>query len=229
MTEHSLTSGRALKAERALTALYKVRYIHPKTGVVLESCGTDERRPNDPTKLKHGQMQFLYNNEWLSRSEIPEEREFRRAKESTLEFFLHKIKGSMRDTNLRWKKKNRVILGENEFENIWGCCVRVRAHFNEQVKRYGYRCPITHIDFTTIRKQEMIKHERKKIVSNISADRLLDYINYTKQNVLFTSLGWNLAKQNYSLEDIEKLFPGEYTERYKKIMFERFPNNKDYK
>ena len=66
-------------------------------------------------------------------------------------------------------------------------------------------------------------HQRH-IVSNISADRLLDPINYTKQNVLFTSVGWNLARQNFYLKDIKKLFPGEFAERYEKIVRERFPN-----
>ena len=131
----------------------------------------------------------------------------------------------MRDINKSWKKQSRIIVGENEFEDIRNCCAKVSAHFDKQVERYGYKCPITHIEFTTIRKNEMIKHEKKKIVSNISADRLFDYINYTKQNVLFTSLGWNLAKQNYSLEDMEKLFPGEFIERYKKIVLERFPKH----
>ena len=227
MTQHSLTSRRALNAKRPITALYKVRYVHPKTGVVLENSFTDKRRPKDKAKWVMGRMQFLYDNEWVFREEIPEEREYRRVYESTREFFMHKLKRSMRDINKSWKEQSRVIVGENEFEDIKDCCDKVRAHFDKQVERYGYKCPITHIEFTTIRKNEIIKHEKKKIVSNISPDRLFDYINYTKQNVLFTSLGWNLAKQNYSLKDMEKLFPGEFIERYKKIVMERFPNNKD--
>ena len=227
MTQHSLTSRRALNAKRPITALYKVRYVHPKTWVVLENSFTDKRRPKDKTKWVQGHMQFLYDNKWVFREEIPEEREYRRVYESTREFFMHKLKRSMRDINKIWKKQSRSIVGENEFEDIRDCCAKVSAHFDKQVERYGYKCPITHIEFTTIRKNEMIKHEKKKIVSNISADRLFDYINYTKQNVLFTSLGWNLAKQNYSLGDMEKLFPGEFIERYKKIVMERFPNNKD--
>ena len=39
---------------------------------------------------------------------------------------------------------------------------------------------------------------------------------------------WNLARSNFSLEDIEKLFPGEYIDRYKKIVTKRFPNSKGY-
>ena len=40
--------------------------------------------------------------------------------------------------------------------------------------------------------------------------------------MLFTSVGWNVARQNFSLEDIKKLFPSEFAERYEKIVKERF-------
>ena len=68
------------------------------------------------------------------------------------------------------------------------------------------------------------KWHQRRIISNISADRLLDLMNYTQQNVLFTSVGWNLARQNFYLKDIKKLFPGEFAGRYEKIVRERFPN-----
>ena len=223
MTQHSLTSRRALNAKRPITALYKVRYVHPKTGVVLENSFTDKRRPKDKTIWVQGHMQFLYDNEWVFREEIPEEREYRRVYESTREFFMRKLKRSMRDINKIWKKQSRGIVGENEFEDIKDCCDKVRAHFDKQVERYGYKCPITHIEFTTIRKMEKTLYQRR-IISNISADRLLDPINYTQQNVLFTSVGWNLARQNFYLKDIKKLFSVEFAGRYEEIVRERFPN-----
>ena len=137
-----------------------------------------------------------------------------------------KFKQSMKSVNKRWRKKGRKPLGVNEFEDKWNCADKVIEQFNKQVEKYGYKCPITHIDFTTIRKQER-NRRTKQIISNISADRLVDHINYTRQNVLFTSVGWNIARQNFSLEDMEKLFPAEFAERYKKIVIERFPNTKD--
>ena len=178
-------------------------------------------------KKKQGRQQFFFNNEWVYKEKLPEERESRRLRESTLSFFMRKIKEAMRNTNRCWKEDNREVLGVNEFEDKWNCADKLRVHFDEQVKKYGYMCPVTHIAFTTIRRQER-KRTHEKIITNVSADRLFDNINYTKQNVLFTSLGWNLARLNFSLEDIEKLFPGEYIERYKKIVLERFPNSKGF-
>ena len=126
------------------------------------------------------------------------------------------------------QRQNRKLLGVNEFDEGWNCSDKISAHFQNQVEKYGYKCPITHIDFTTIRKNGRLGSGKEKIISNISADRLFDHINYTKQNVLFTSLGWNIARMNFSLEDIRQLFPIEFGERYKKIVRERFPNSKGY-
>ena len=202
--------------------LYPIRYVHPKTGIVCSKSHYLEGG-----RRKTGRAQFFINNEWVYKEKIPEERESRRLRESTLSFFMRKVKEAMKTTNKNWKKENREVLGVNEFEDKWNCANKLRVHFDEQVKKYGYMCPITHINFTTVRRQER-KRTHKRIITNVSADRLFDHINYTKQNVLFTSLGWNLARLNFSLEDIEKLFPGEYIERYKKIVLERFPNSKDY-
>ena len=211
-----------ITGKERLCDLYPVRYINRKTGDICSKSFYFESG-----KRKTGRSQFFFNNEWVYKEKIPVERESRRLKESTLHFFMRKIKEAMRNSNRCWKKENRELLGVNEFEDKWNCADKLQVHFDKQVKKYGYMCPITHIAFTTIRKQEIIRtHE--KIITNISADRLFDNINYTKQNVLFTSLGWNLARLNFSLEDIEKLFPGEYIERYKKIVLERFPNSKGF-
>ena len=204
-----------------ISLLYKIRYVHIKTALVLNASTYLE----NGKKIK-GRAQYLYNSQWVYKEELPVERQHRSARESSLKFFMSKIKESMRTANKRWKKQGRKPLGVNEFEDKWNCADKVTEHFSKQVEKYGYKCPITHIDFTTIRKQER-KHRTRHIISNISADRLVDHINYTKQNVLFTSVGWNIARQNFSLEDMEKLFPSEFAERYKKIMIERFPNTKD--
>ena len=201
-----------------LASLYKVRYVHPETGLVLEGC----QYPEGGGK-KLGNAQYLYNSGWVDKQEIPEFREDLRVKQSTLEFFMKKLKENMKTTNNYWKNQGRKILGVNEFDEKRNCTDKLRAQFNKQVERYGYKCPITHIEFTTIRKMEKTLYQRR-IISNISADRLLDLMNYTKQNVLFTSVGWNLARQNFYLKDIKKLFSVEFAGRYEKIVRERFPN-----
>ena len=206
------------------SSLYKIRYVHLKTGLVLKRSSYF-----DGEKNKRGRAQYFYNNEWVFEDVIPEGRERRRLRESTVEFFMRKLKTHIKGTNKYWKSQNRKILGVNEFEDRWNCCDKISAHFHKQVEKYGYKCPITHIDFTTIRKNGRLGPGKERIISNISPDRLFDHINYTKQNVLFTSQGWNVARMNFSLEDIGQLFPTEFGERYKKIVRERFPDNPDYK
>ena len=201
-----------------LASLYKVRYVHPETGLVLEGCYYLKGG-----KKRIGHARYLYNSGWVEKKDISEYREHLRVKESSLEFFMSKLKEHMRSANKTWKNQGRKILGVNEFEDKWNCTDKIRAQFNKQVERYGYKCPITHIEFTTIRKMEKNRHQRN-IISNISADRLLDPINYTQQNVLFTSVGWNLARQNFYLKDIKKLFSVEFAGRYEEIVRERFPN-----
>ena len=100
----------------------------------------------------------------------------------------------------------KFLIGDNEFQDKWNCHDKIRAHFNEQVERYGYRCPITDLEFTTIRNHNTqydgIRREVKIIITNMSADRILNHIHYTKQNVLFTSAGWNMARGELSLKDM---------------------------
>jgi hypothetical protein len=37
-------------------------------------------------------------------------------------------------------------------------------------------------------------------------------------------VGWNLARQNFYLKDLKKLFSVEFAGRYEEIVRERFPN-----
>jgi len=223
MIQTSLFSELELKKEQPfklpkLASLYKIRYANLKTGVILKGSFYLEGE-----KRIMGRAQYLYNGEWVHKELLPVERQRRRLRESSLKFFMRKLKQSMKSSNKVWKKKGRELLGVNEFEDKWDCADKIKEQFNKQVERYGYKCPVTRIEFTTIRKQEK-KHRTThyQIITNISADRLFDHINYTKQNVLFTSVGWNVARQNFSLEDIKKLFPSEFAERYEKIVKERF-------
>ena len=213
--------NRGSPGRRHFSLFYKTRYIHPKTGEVLKGSAY-----LDGKKRKTGRTEYFYNNKWVKPIDVPENRERRRIRESTLNFFMSRFKMSMVYTNKKWIKRNREIIGVNEFTDKWNCCDKIRAHFDEQVAKYGYKCPITHIDFTTIKKNKKIEKFEgvPRIISNISIDRLLNHINYTKKNVLFTSQGWNVARLNFSLPEIEQLFPVEFVDRYKKILIERFPD-----
>ena len=126
------------------------------------------------------------------------------------------------------EKKGRYLQGENEFiDNRRGRCDKLMAHFDKQVDRYGNKCPITHIPFTMdIFFQRFDVNNRIKTFSNVSPDRIFNYIDYTEQNLIFTSQLWNLKKGESSMYELELALNPEWIERYKAIVIERFPDQK---
>ena len=63
-----------------------------------------------------------------------------------------------------------------------------------------------------------------KTFSNISPDRIFNHIDYTEQNLIFTSQLWNLTKQERPISEIMLVIRPEVLERYKAIVEERFPD-----
>ena len=199
---------------------YEIRYRKQDSGVILNAA-----RYLKDGKICFGIPEYKVNGEWVGRADVPERRKFLSNMHSSKKGFLMYIKRKTVEKDLEWKKKGRYITGENEFEEKKrGSYDKVQAHFDEQVERYGYQCPITLVPFTTIRKMRKGMSGREKILSNISPDRFFSHIHYTKQNTLFTSAGWNLKKGASGLEEIKFFFKKEFAERYKKILFERFPD-----
>ena len=94
-----------------ISLLYKIRYVHIKTALVLNASTYLE----NGKKIK-GRAQYLYNSEWVYKDELPVERQNRSARESSLKFFMLKFKQSMKSVNKRWRIKGRKPLGVNEFE-----------------------------------------------------------------------------------------------------------------
>ena len=187
-----------------------------------KSWGYEIRYPKGKDK------QYKVNGVWTSRSYIPERRAYDQQRGNSLEGFMWLAKSHMAERNKNWLKRGRNSLGENEFLEK-KTINKLMSHYNEQVERYGDVCPITLIKFTTIRThrrqgERAISGEKKYIFSNISIDRIFDHINYTKQNTLFTSSGWNLAKGIITLDQFKYLFKDEVIKRYKKILMERFPD-----
>tara|TARA_R110000824_G_scaffold108739_1_gene256058 strand:+ start:42 stop:725 length:684 start_codon:yes stop_codon:yes gene_type:complete len=203
---------------------YMTRYVHPKTGAVLKKSTYIKNE-----KKTRGLLMYFINNEWVKEEDVPERREWRKKRQSSLEGFLLYFKGTMAEKE---KLRGRFLIGDNEFVDKKNCYDKVLAHFNEQVERYGYRCPITDVEFTTIRNHRShydgIRREIKPITTNISADRLLNHIHYTKQNVLFTSAGWNNARGELSLAHMRFFLNKNHVERYEEILRERFPNIQGY-
>ena len=202
-----------------LAKIYKIQYVHPETGEVLKSSRYLEKGVN-----KSARRRYLVNGEWLFLRDVPEKREWIKENSSSLRGFFMDIKKKMKEKT-RLMAKGRDLIGENEFEDKFNCYDKLQAHYDEQVERYGPICPITHMEFTFERNNEQTGTGNGLLnVTNLSGDRLLNEQNYTKQNTLFTSVGWNLARRNFSLKDMSLLMREDYFKRYCKILVERFPD-----
>ena len=182
-----------------------------------------------PTK---GDPEYRVNGVWTKRNKVPERREYERKLGNSLGRFISKAKHKMGGRNKKWTRQNKVLLGENEFLEK-GTSSKLMNHYKKQIERYGKVCPITLIKFTTSRpfdfKEDKIHAMEKHILfSNLTTDRILNNINYTKQNTLFTAAGWNVARGELPLAEFKYLFKDEIIERYKKIFIERFPDQ-EYK
>ena len=68
-------------------------------------------------------------------------------------------------------------------------------HWLEQKSRYGMKCPATGVEMTTIR-GESKPGEHKRIMTNISSDRILSTGDYSPENLIFTTWKYNNAKNN---------------------------------
>jgi len=85
-------------------------------------------------------------------------------------------------------------------------------HWLEQKSRYGMKCPATGIEMTT----NAVSNEKGKFRrcdTNISKDRILSFMGYSRQNLIFTSWKYNRAKGDIT-PDMAKAFLDIVYERY---------------
>jgi hypothetical protein len=68
-------------------------------------------------------------------------------------------------------------------------------HWLEQKSRYGMKCPATGVEMTIIRGASK-PGEHKRIMTNISTDRILSTGGYSPENLIFTTWEYNMAKNN---------------------------------
>ena len=200
---------------------YKTRYKNPLTGLYSENS---RYMKDGVSRTMHAQ--YFINNEWIPGHLAPKSRQMLSKYTSSKKgYFLH-MKKAIKARSKRMKEKNRELFGENEFIES-ETCNQLMRHFDEQVEKYGNRCPITHLEFTMIRPHKKRDINNIEIYSsNISPDRIFSKIDYTKQNLIFTSGLWNRARGDRSLEELEIIFKEEIVERFKKILIEKFPDQK---
>tara|TARA_Y100000356_G_C11157762_1_gene234215 strand:+ start:44 stop:661 length:618 start_codon:yes stop_codon:yes gene_type:complete len=100
----------------------------------------------------------------------------------------------------------------------------LQKHWHEQREKMGSRCPITRQPLTMIMQKQ---GTGTQLYTNLSPDRLFSSITYTKQNVLFTSAGWNLSKSRFKFYELPVYCGNQLAQRVFKILHERFPGGTD--
>ena len=201
---------------------YERRYLHPETREVLDRSHFLKKGVNTI-----GYTQYLVGGKWVSTTYVPELRELDKKRESCLKAFLLKMKANIKMKGEKSLSKGKFLIGDNEFKDKKGCCDKLQAHYDEQIERYGPICPITHMEFTFERNNEEIgRGNTLKNITNLSKDRLLNEHHYTKQNLLFTSMGWNYCRGTFSIKDMSRLMRKDFFNRYMEILLERFPDKK---
>tara|TARA_R110002124_G_scaffold123160_1_gene281951 strand:- start:132 stop:716 length:585 start_codon:yes stop_codon:yes gene_type:complete len=120
---------------------------------------------------------------------------------STERGFIRKLWSSIR----RSSRKHKRI---NEFKNF----NQFYDHWLEQKSKYGMKCPATGIEMTnTIGTNKPGEH--KRIMTNISTDRILSTEGYSPKNLIFTTWLYNRSKCDITPE-MAKAFLRIVGERY---------------
>ena len=199
-----------------------MRYTNPITGVTSsKSMYIDEQGIK-----KNSEKQYKINGKWLKSNFAPHNRESERKRlTSKRGYFCNKL-NHINEKKTQWVKQGKFIQGENEFkDDRRGRCDKLMEAFDKQVEQYGNKCPMTLIPFTMDMPLERFDiNNQTKIFSNISPDRIFNHIDYTEQNLIFTSQLWNLKKGESLISELKFIFIPEVLERYKAIVMERFPD-----
>ena len=103
--------------------------------------------------------------------------------------FLHNLWASVKS---RCKKHNRI----NEFKDF----DEFYNHWLKQKATYGMRCPATGVEMTHTIGTNKSSVGNKRIMTNISTDRILSTKGYSPQNLIFTTWAYNCAKCNITPE-----------------------------
>ena len=120
---------------------------------------------------------------------------------STERGFMNNLWNSIKTSS----RKNKRINKFKDFDEFYN-------HWLEQKSRYGMKCPATGVEMTTT--VGVNKHgEHKRIMTNISTDRILSTEGYSPENLIFTTWKYNNAKNNIT-PNMAKAFLKMVEERY---------------
>ena len=115
--------------------------------------------------------------------------------------FMVKLWNSIKKSSKKHKRINKF----KDFDEFYN-------HWLEQKARYGMKCPATGVEMTTtvgVNKPG----EHKRIMTNISTDRILSTEGYSPENLIFTTWKYNNAKNNIT-PNMAKAFLRIVEERY---------------
>tara|TARA_R110000824_G_scaffold278215_2_gene466366 strand:- start:752 stop:1456 length:705 start_codon:yes stop_codon:yes gene_type:complete len=212
---------------------YPIQYRNPITGVLSSNSRYTDEQGKSRTSTS---VAFLVDGKWVSKRNAPHNRETFRKYQNSKRGYMVTLHKSAKNHLRKKLERGREILGDNELieaprkgvsrQNPW-LAQKFIQHFDEQVTRYGYKCPLTHIPFTMgSNNQKFEINNQVKTFSNVSPDRIFNHIGYDKQNTIFTSQLWNLTKMERPLSELDLIFKTEIMERYRAIIAERFPDQK---
>ena len=120
---------------------------------------------------------------------------------STERGFIMKLWNSIKRSSKKHERTNEF----KDFDEFYN-------HWLEQKARYGTKCPATGVEMThTIGTNKPGEH--KRIMTNISTDRILSTEGYSPKNLIFTTWAYNCAKCNIT-PDMARAFLRIVGERY---------------
>ncbi len=140
---------------------------------------------------------------------IKQRKQYGQTEKRYFSLLFNKIKKRSKTNKDKWSCKF-------EFKNAED----LKNHWHKQKDEMGPNCPITRQPLTMTRYK---KEGGGVTYTNISPDRLFSSITYTKQNVLFTSAGWNISKSRFKYHELP-IYCGKFlSKRFFKILNKRFP------
>ena len=140
-------------------------------------------------------------------------------KYASAKVYYHKNKDKLLKKTATWRAKNKekVLASNLRYQNsergffvgLWNDMKKSKKHnsfkdfddffdhWEDQKKAWGWTCPATGVKMTIIRGSK----NGKKSKTNVSRDRILSHMGYSRKNLIFTSWQYNNNKCAMSPEE----------------------------
>ena len=166
-------------------------------------------------KKEYNKKRYQENREHIIRRQRDYYQKTRECRLETQKKYYQNNREKIISDSTQWKKDNKERYKESikkhfntergYFRTLWETTKRSGKHNSfkdfddffdhwlEQKKIYGMKCPGTGVEMTT-KAFFNKKGEFKTCQTNISKDRILNHMGYSRQNLIFTCWGYNNAK-----------------------------------